>query len=592
MPFSASIIFKGVDGVTAPIKRMQASTEMFALTASTSFSKVGAFSTGLANKMESLSSKMINFKSILAGGIIVEASRWLVGMAEKAAEAGFQQVKFGERTGMSLQSVKELTFAMKSQGLTAEQGMKYIEKFSIQIGKLKMNTGNLNTFLASNDQALLVKLKRTKSVSSAFDLMAEAVSRVKDPTVRASFASAAFGARAKEITSLLMQGSKGVEKAREEYRKYASDTNTSANAIKEFHHNQLLLNTSLDSLKNSIGIAVIPALSKVMDSMSEWISQNKKMIKENISEYIKDFAGAFLFVIKHLNIIIPLVVAYTSALVFLKVATVACRTFTLLASAATWAFTLATDLASISQNGLMLATLKGTAAMKLATAWIWLTSAATWSWTAALLANPITWIVVGIVALIASIILLIKYWKDIVNWVNTSNSVFAKIISIAILPIVEAFKLVGWAISGAIDIFKELINWFSNTSVFKFLIQVIHSIGKSFKSVFDWIIDKFSAVWNIMKKIAGFVLNPISGAINMAANFSRNEEKGLNSNEKPVNKDASVLTQKKILETNSSQNVQINIDDSTGRARVGGNTSAIPVLINNTKSFDWYGRKD
>jgi len=575
MAFSASIIFKGVDGVTAPIKRMQASTEMFALTASASFSKVGAFSSGLANKMESLSSKMINFKSILAGGIIVEASRWLVGMAEKAAEAGFQQVKFGERTGMSLQSVKELTFAMKSQGLTAEQGMKYIEKFSIQIGKLKMNTGNLNTFLASNDQALLVKLKRTKSVSSAFDLMAEAVSKVKDPTVRASFASAAFGARAKEITSLLMQGSKGVEKAREEYRKYASDTNTSANAIKEFHHNQLLLNTSLDSLKNSIGIAVIPALSKVMDSMSEWISQNKKMIKENISEYIKDFAGAFLFVIKHLNIIIPLVVAYTSALVFLKVATVACRTFTLLATSATWAFTLATDLASISQNGLMLATLKGTAAMKLATAWIWLTSAATWAWTAALLANPITWVVAAVLALGAALYFTIKYWKDVTDaaerWSNSTNW-FIHSVGVGLKGLTDS-------ISGVGTIWDNITKSFNDGGFLAGLNRICAYIIAN-------VIQPIKELLSLISKIPGF------GFAGDAAKSLQKYQDSSTGNEKPVNKDASIITQKKILETNSSQNVQINIDDSTGRARVGGNTSAIPVLINNTKSFDWYGRKD
>jgi len=575
MPFSASIIFKGVDGVTAPIKRMQASTEMFALTASTSFSKVGVFSTGLANKMESLSSKMINFKSILAGGIIVEASRWLVGMAEKAAEAGFQQVKFGERTGMSLQSVKELTFAMQSQGLTAEQGMKYIEKFSIQIGKLKMNTGNLNTFLASSDQALLVKLKRTKSVSSAFDLMADAVSKVKDPTVRASFASAAFGARAKEITSLLMQGSKGVEKAREEYRKYVSDINTSANAIKEFHHSQLLLNKSLVSLKNSIGVAVIPALSKVMDSMSEWISQNKKMIKENISEYIKDFAGAFLFVIKHLNIIIPLVVAYTSALVFLKVATVACRTFTLFATAATWAFTLATDLASISQNGLMLATLKGTAAMKLATAWIWLTSAATWSWTAALLANPITWVVAAVLALGAALYFTIKYWEDIKKAVDDfSNTGIG-----AFLGMINPIQLILHLISFMQDRWDGIKKAFSDGGF-------LHGILAIGKAIMSFILQPIQSILKAIGEVTGF-----EWATNGSKSIGDTRVK-LDKDLLPVNKDASVLTQKKILETNSSQNVQINIDDSTGRARVGGNTSAIPVLINNTKSFDWYGRKD
>lgn len=44
--------------------------------------------------------------------------------------------------------------------------------------------------------------------------------------------------------------------------------------------------------------------------------------------------------------------------------------------------------------------------------------ASTWAWTAALLANPVTWIVVGIIALIAVIILLWRNWDSVVAWVK------------------------------------------------------------------------------------------------------------------------------------------------------------------------------
>lgn len=44
--------------------------------------------------------------------------------------------------------------------------------------------------------------------------------------------------------------------------------------------------------------------------------------------------------------------------------------------------------------------------------------ASTWAWTAALLANPVTWIVVGIIALIAAIILLWRNWDVVVAWLK------------------------------------------------------------------------------------------------------------------------------------------------------------------------------
>lgn len=44
--------------------------------------------------------------------------------------------------------------------------------------------------------------------------------------------------------------------------------------------------------------------------------------------------------------------------------------------------------------------------------------ASVWSFTAALLANPVTWIVVGIIALIAAIILLWNNWDSVVTWIQ------------------------------------------------------------------------------------------------------------------------------------------------------------------------------
>lgn len=575
MAFSASIIFKGVDGVTAPIKRMQASTEMFALTASASFSKIGSFSTGLANKMESLSSKMIGFKSIIAGGIVVTAVKGLYDMALASATASDEQIKFARRVDISLQSFKELNYAANRSGISTGELTKWFEKLERGMGHLKMNTGELYSFLAANDRSLLSNLKKAKNNEQAFDLMVNAVSKVKNPMLRATLAAAAFGEKASKMTNLLIGGTAGLKKMREEYRKFAGDNATAAMSSEQLIASQIKMNAAWSSVKNSIGFAAIPSLTKVMDSLSEWMAANRKMLKENISSWIKTLAGSFLFLVKHLNIILPAIIAYTSALVFLKVATVACKTFTVLATAATWAFTLAADLASISQNGLMLATLKGTAALKLATAWIWLTSAATWSWTAALLANPITWVVSAVLALGAALYFTIKYWDNIKKAVDDfSNTGIG-----AFLGMINPIQLILHLISFMQDRWDGIKKAFSDGGF-------LHGILAIGKAIMSFILQPIQSILKAIGEVTGFEL-----ATNGSKSIGDTRAK-LDKDLLPVNKDVSIITQKKILETNSSQNVQINIDDSTGRARVGGNTSAIPVLINNTKSFDWYGRKD
>lgn len=102
----------------------------------------------------------------------------------------------------------------------------------------------------------------------------------------------------------------------------------------------------------------------------------------------------------------------------------------------------------------------------LSTMWSTLTTTvipAIWSFTTALLANPITWIVVGIAALIAIIILLVTHWdtvkqvvSNVVNWIkdrwNDLMSWFAGV------PdwFGRIFAGIGNAISGA---FKSALNW-------------------------------------------------------------------------------------------------------------------------------------
>jgi tape measure domain-containing protein len=86
---------------------------------------------------------------------------------------------------------------------------------------------------------------------------------------------------------------------------------------------------------------------------------------------------------------------------------------------------------------------------------------ATWAWTAALLANPLTWIVVGIALLVAAIVLLVQNWdlikeKTIEVW----NAIKAKLA--AVWDAIKAKATAIWnglkaAISAAWDAIKQAI---------------------------------------------------------------------------------------------------------------------------------------
>lgn len=98
-----------------------------------------------------------------------------------------------------------------------------------------------------------------------------------------------------------------------------------------------------------------------------------------------------------------------------------------------------------------------------------LVTAVQWAWNAAQLANPITWIVLGIVALIAIIVLLVKNW----DWVKRVGA--------------SAWNWIKDAASSTWNFIKRIPGWIGNA--FK---HVANFISLPFRTAFNFIAD----AWN------------------------------------------------------------------------------------------------
>lgn len=124
--------------------------------------------------------------------------------------------------------------------------------------------------------------------------------------------------------------------------------------------------------------------------------------------------------------------------------------------------------------------------------WVSLTTTvipAIWSFTAALLANPITWIIIGIAALIAIIILLVKNWDTVKQVVGT---------------------VVGWIR----DRWNDLMGWFSGIPAWfgKIFSGIGDIIGSAFKSALNfviglvnWGIDRINWLLDRVNDVTGIV---------------------------------------------------------------------------------------
>lgn len=179
----------------------------------------------------------------------------------------------------------------------------------------------------------------------------------------------------------------------------------------------------------------------------------------------------------------------------------------------------------VSENSWVFGVIGGVIAAVLVPAFIaW--AAGIWATTVALLANPITWIILAIIALIAIIILLVANWDAVVAWITQAWGTFINWI-VAGLAAFGAWWNSFWAAIGAF-VSNAWTTWIVNP----------------IRSAVDWIstaiaigMQAVSTAWNntwtglggVVKGIWNGILSFIEGGINGVIDLINNMIRGVNS---------------------------------------------------------------
>lgn len=166
---------------------------------------------------------------------------------------------------------------------------------------------------------------------------------------------------------------------------------------------------------------------------------------------------------------------------------------------------------------------------------IWAAVTATWAFTAALLANPLTWIVLAVAALVAGIVALAMNWDTVVAWITEVWSGFIGWIT----GVIDGF--VGWwnGIWAAVgkwigDVWNNIVTGVTN--YFKLLwlgLQLIGAaianwwnglwsgIGSFFGGIWEGILGAIRNVQNGFSLVFNAIGNIVRGAFEGVANFVR-----------------------------------------------------------------------
>lgn len=244
-----------------------------------------------------------------------------------------------------------------------------------------------------------------------------------------------------------------------------------------------LLNVQLDRMKAQIQVLAINIGSKLIPAVS----------------------GVVGFFVKHQQILIGLVAtigafiaACTAAYVATKIWWVWTKAVAVaqgIATAATFAWTVATMAQTESLTAMRIQLMLLAVQEKVVAAWTAIASSAFWGLAASILANPITWIVVGIVALVAGIYLLAtktRFFQTV--WSATWG--FVKKVFFGFINWLKAnWQLVVWTIlTGGIGLAVAMI------------VRHWGAVKKAFVSSFNWVKEHWPLLLAILAGPIGLAI--------------------------------------------------------------------------------------
>lgn len=218
---------------------------------------------------------------------IAEVTAQITEGIAKSLELGEAIALASEKAGVAAGAFSQLTFAAKVSGVGIDDLSVAFKKMQVEIaggGKVIESLGvNLNVL-------------RSLTPDKQFELVAEAVSKIEDPAIRAGAAVGVFGKTGANLLPLLNEGAKGIEELRDKSIKIgAALSDSQVDKLGEAEKSVKKLKAAYEGFAASLTAKVAPAITGVFDKLTNIISGAKddpvEALKARIAELDADIAN-------------------------------------------------------------------------------------------------------------------------------------------------------------------------------------------------------------------------------------------------------------------------------------------------------------
>jgi phage-related minor tail protein len=183
---------------------------------------------------------------------------------------------------------------------------------------------------------------------------------------------------------------------------------------------------------------------------------------------------------------------------------------------------------------------------------------ATWAWTAALLANPITWIILGIGALVAAIVALAMNWEAVTAWVHEVWGSFVSWLTDGLNSLASWWDGLWSGIATALyDTWTSITTWFESAvsavltwfrnnwqNILGFITgpigmaiswisgnwaEIVDFFESALKNIGKWFSDTFEGIGEVVRTIFGNIVGFVKAPLNAIISAINSAIRGINS---------------------------------------------------------------
>jgi hypothetical protein len=288
--FSVAAVFSAVDKVTAPVSRMQNSVLRFSRRAEAGLRSVDRAMGKVTGALNAGFMRVAKWGGAAAAAGIAAT---VVAM-NRAADRADNLAKTTARLKFPIEEFQQWQFVAQQSGMDTAIFDKGLEKFTRTIGDAKVGTGALSTMLKNSNPALLKQLKSAKDSAAAFDVFIDAMRNTTDQSVKMAMAQAAFGRAGAKFVNVADTSADAVAALRREQVENGVVTAEQAAAAEAYNDALNSLKLSFTGVLQGALLPMLPAATKYIRLLREWIVENKALIQGKFLEFVHSAKDALM----------------------------------------------------------------------------------------------------------------------------------------------------------------------------------------------------------------------------------------------------------------------------------------------------------